>query len=386
MRTVQVPRLIDCHVHFREPGLTHKGNFASESLAAHFGGISVACDMPNTMPPTQTIEALSNKVKAAQSVSGLCDLRFFFGATSMKHLKDLESLWTQSEYHSLRSRCSGLKLYLDNSTGNLRSDESVTSAAFELCGRLGIVVVAHCEDATTNSRCSECIPYTTPASHSERRPAVSEEQSIRDAVALASKYHTKLHIAHLSTSGGLEAVKAARKSGLPITCEVAPHHLFLSTEDYESQSSHVKVNPPMRAVDHRDALWLGLMDGTVDCIGTDHAPHTAEEKAESCNPPSGIPGVELVVPLMLSAIAGRWPHPTSKPPRCWESVKFSVEDLVRWMHTNPNRIFELDVSDDAVTTLDLDCEWRVKASELHSKVRWSPYDGWLLTGKVMVSD
>ncbi|RNF19301.1 putative dihydroorotase [Trypanosoma conorhini] len=380
---VALPTLVDCHVHFREPGLEAKGDMRSEAAAAHAGGIGVVCDMPNTKPPTQTIAAFADKVRRAKAVEALCDIRFFFGATAHEHLRELEALWTQPQHAALKARCAGLKLYLDNSTGNLKSSADVTEAAFALCGRLGTPLVAHCEHATQNDAASSAHPYTGPASHSLRRPVQSEAASIAYAVDLARRHGTLLHVAHLSTGEGLELVRRARGEGLPVTCEVTPHHLFLTTEDYGCCGSRVKVNPPVRPPEHHERLWEGVLDGTVDCIGTDHAPHTLEEKNDATNPPSGMPAVELVVPLLLTVCAGRWPHPTAARPKALEARSLKLEDVVRLMHTNPNRIFALGLSEAPQRTFDLAAEWVVAESQLKSKCGWSPYANWRLVGRAL---
>jgi dihydroorotase len=377
-----VPCLVDCHVHFREPGLTHKGDLLTESQAAHAGGVAVVCEMPNTIPPTQTIEALRDKVDRSKRCEGFCDVRFFFGATDDSHLSQLRELWQNPDLATLKTRCSGLKLYLDNSTGDLKAEESVTRNAFRMCAELGITLVAHCEDTETNSRCCDHVPYSGPSSHSERRPPISEEKSVKFAIGLARENGTRLHIAHLSTRGGLSAVKSAKSEGLPVTCEVTPHHLFLTTDDYPTGGAHIKVNPPMRDVVNRDALWAGLCDGSIDCVGTDHAPHTAEEKSVTENPPSGIPGVELVVSLMMSACSGHWPHPTAPPPPGWpfKEIGDHVFCLTKWMHTNPNIIFGLNLDQSPTAELHVDELRIVRGAELHSKVKWTPYEGWVLKG------
>lgn len=378
-----LPPLIDCHVHFREPGLENKADMHSEGEAAFFGGISVVCDMPNTKPPTQTIAALEDKIH--RSGKARCAMFFFFGATAHEHLHELEELWTNPAHAATRARCCGLKLYLDNSTGNMKSSAEVTAAAFALCGRLHIPLVAHCEQAGINDSAAEAHPYDGPASHSLRRPPTSEVASIEEAIALARAHRTPLHIAHLSTEGGLHAVRAARAAdpALRLTCEVTPHHLFLSTSDYSCCGARVKVNPPVRAQSHQAALWAGVLDGTVDCIGTDHAPHTLEEKGDSANPPSGMPAVELVVPLLLTVVAGHWPHPTEPCPAVLQAGKLTLEDVVRLLHTNPNAVFALQQSDTPLRRFDLRQQWTVVESELHSKCKWSPYNGWKLTGKAL---
>ncbi|AAZ13327.1 dihydroorotase, putative [Trypanosoma equiperdum] len=390
MARVELPALIDCHVHFREPGLEYKGDMQSEAAAAYAGGINVVCDMPNTQPPTQTIEAFADKVLRASRVKSRCDMRFFFGATAHEHIEQLELMWTQPQHAELRRRCAGLKLYLDNSTGNMKSSGEVVEAAFALCGRLGIPLVAHCEHAEHNEAASAAHAYTGPASHSRRRPAESEVASISQAIELAGRYSTQLHIAHLSTAGGVECLRRARaasaagKKGVPrITAEVTPHHLFLTEGDYCGCGSRVKVNPPVRQWSDVEQLWEAVLDGTVDCIATDHAPHTLQDKSDESNPPSGMPSIELVVPLLLTVCAGRWPHPTTSMPKALQERKLTVDDIVRLMHTNPNRIFGLDVTEEKKRTFDTSVEWVVEESQLHSKCKWSPYANWKLVGKVM---
>jgi dihydroorotase len=383
---IRFPRLVDCHVHFREPGLEWKGDLLSESIAAFFGGISVVCEMPNTNPPTQTIVALQDKILRAKRAEKYCDARFFFGATCAAHLTELESLWCNLDFAETKRRCSGLKLYLDNSTGDMKADDNVLSAAFNLCGKLGVTLVAHCEHAPTNNSCCSTIPYTGPAAHSLRRPPISEARSIAAAIDLARTHKTKLHIAHLSTAEGLRAVVDARAAGLSVTCEVTAHHLFLSTSSYDCCGAKVKVNPPVRDLSDRDALWEGVFNGDVNCFCTDHAPHTTAEKDDLVNPPSGIPSVELLLPLLLTATNGIWPHPTDPPPPSWSKYRLTHDHIIRMMHQQPNEIFSLGLSSELTTAVDLGCEWTVAEGKLHGKCGWSPYNGWKLTGKAIVSD
>lgn len=386
----QLPPLIDCHVHFREPGLEHKADIASESTAAYYGGISAVCDMPNTNPPTQSIAALADKVARAKATAHAdCRLFFFFGATAEEHLKELEELWTNPTHSELKRHCCGLKLYLDNSTGNMKSSLAVTEKAFQLCGRLQIVLVAHCEQSQMNDAAAAQHPYDGPASHSLRRPAESEAASVQEAIVLARQHRTPLHLAHVSTAQSLDAVRAVRQADptLQLTCEVTPHHLFLTTMDYACCGARVKVNPPVRPPQHHEALWAGLLDGTVDCVGTDHAPHTLAEK-HTAEPPSGMPAIEVVVPLLLTVVAGRWPHPTAPRPAALVEAaargrRLTLDDVVRVLHTNPNRIFHLHETDVPHRSFDLACEWTVMGTELHSKCMWTPYEGWKLQGRAL---
>lgn len=386
------PALIDCHVHFREPGLEHKANMKSEAVAAYYGGITVVCDMPNTQPPTQSIAALSDKVNRAAAASKKVHFYFFLGATAPGHLAELEALWTQPRWSLLKPHCCGLKLYLDNSTGNMKSCTVVTEAAFALCGRLSIPLVAHCEQAEINDAAAKEVPYTTVDTHSLRRPSESEVASVAYAIGLARQHRTPLHIAHLSTAGGLDLIREARAADpeLRLTCEVTPHHLFLSTDDYVCCGARVKVNPPLRhKTQHQNALWEGVLDGTIDCVSTDHAPHTQTEKdaPDGQPPPSGMPGVELVVPLLLTVAAGAWPHPRTTVPAALLAKPLTYDRIVEMMHTNPNRIFGLGLSSTTlVRQFQTSTKWTVDEDLLHSHCRWSPYNGWHLVGKAIVTE
>ena len=381
-----LPGLIDCHVHFREPGLTHKGDIASESAAAIAGGVTTACDMPNTVPPTVTIEALRAKVERAELTSA-CDLRFFFGATASEHLIALETLFMDPLHRDLRARCCGLKLYIDHSTGNQKIDASLIDDAFAVSARLGIVVVCHCEDPGINIESLASVPDRGIEAHSLLRPAESEECAIAHAIDCAERHGTHLHIAHLSTMQGVELVRDAKKKGLSVTCEVAPHHLFLTEQDYEALGTLGKMNPPLRSAEHQEALWQGIAEGTIDCIATDHAPHTLEEKKnpEPLQAPSGVPGIEMMLPLLLTVAAGHWPHPHSQH----STFNIQPSDILRLCFTNPNRIFGLgkygivEGAPADLVLVDLNAAWTVRGAALHGKCGWTPYEGWNVKGKVV---
>jgi len=386
---ILMPTLIDCHVHFREPGLTHKATMASESKAAKAGGVTTVCEMPNTNPPTVSIEALTDKVVRAAKIQD-CDIRFFFGITKKEHLIELRKLWEQDEGDNefIRSRCSGVKLFLENSTGNQRVEGGAIEEAFRTCGELRIPIVAHCEDPEINTKAANECAREDVAAHSIMRPSKSEAVSINYAIGLAKKHGTQFHVAHLSTAEGLEVVRQAKADGLPVTCEATPHHLFLSTEDYEELGTFGKMNPPLRSPRHREALWQGIKDGIIDCIASDHAPHKIEEK-QSPNPldaPSGIPGTETMIPLLLSVAAGNWPHPRAGNIAC----KLSYSDIVRLCYENPNKIYALNkpgISKGApleCVLIDSADDWVIKADKLNSACGWTAYEGWQVTGSIKV--
>ncbi len=382
------PGLIDCHVHFREPGLEQKETMATGAAAALAGGITTVCEMPNTIPPVVTIAALADKVRRAATLK--IDARFFFGATEPAHLQVFRELWTGSsaELRRLKERCCGLKLYFDHSTGNQGAGVDVLEEAFRLCGEIGATVVCHCEDATMNHEsfavAQDKLRNLSIEAHSKIRPPESEEKAVKHALTLAKKYGTHLHVAHLSTKGGLDLIRKAKKSGITVTCEVAPHHLFLTVDDYAALGTLAKMNPPLRTREHQEALWGGIADGTVDCISTDHAPHTLEEKkaGDPLKAPSGVPGTETMLPLLLSAAANHWPHPIP-----YSIFHIPHSTIVRLCFTNPNRIFHLGkqgIIEGALADLiivDPKKEWTIRGKELHSKCGWTPYENWRVIGK-----
>jgi len=384
---VTLPGLIDCHVHFREPGYEQKGGMKSESAAAKAGGVLTVCEMPNTIPPTVSVKAFEDKVRRAKKISDV-DIRFFFGATTLEHLDAFREVWDSP-------KCCGLKIYFDHSTGDQGANDEIIEAAFGLCAELGAPLVGHCEDAQINAEARRIILDSSKGDmmdvslHTLMRPCAAEAAAITRAIDLVRQHGTQFHVAHLSTAQGVDLIRQAKKDGLSVTCEVTPHHLFLSTEDYPRLGTLGKMNPPLRTLGEQQALWEGINDGTVDCIATDHAPHTLGEK-QSGNPldtPSGVPGIETMLPLLLTVVAGRWPRLGSKlqiPDSRFETwnLESGISDITRLCFTNPNRIFSLGVSEEQRITVDLDAEWVIKGSKLHSRCGWTPYEGWKVWGRI----
>lgn len=369
------PALIDCHVHFREPGLTHKATMLSESKAARAGGVTTVCDMPNTNPPTFTAQALADKVSRAEKIQD-CDIRFFMGATKSGHLEELRSVWTESspEMQRLKKRCCGLKLFLENSTGDLKIEPKTVEEAFRICSEIDCSITAHCEDPTLNAAAAAANRSDNISAHDTMRPAESEAISIEYALSLVRKYGTRFHVAHLSTALGTDCVRQAKAEGLPVTCEVTPHHLYLHTGHYKELGTLVKMNPPIRSHADSVALWKGIADGTVDCIATDHAPHLLEEKKQHppLSAPSGVPGVETMLPLLLTAAA---------------KGTITYGDIYRLCFTNPNTIYRLgtqDVTEGSspdILIVDPSEKWILRATELHSACGWTPFEGFEAEGR-----
>jgi len=383
------PGFIDPHVHFRTPGHEYKGDMESESRSALRGGITTVCDMPNTNPPTVTIADFNGKVRKALELSCI-DTRLYFGMTKPEHLLQFREFMRSQDgvLARLREWFCGVKLYLEHSTGDQRIESSMVGDVFAACKEFNVLLMAHCEDPETNARAERAhVGIEHVGMHSVVRPAASEARSIAHSIRQVEHYGTRFHVAHVSTKQGVELVRDAKKRGLPVTAEATSHHLFCTTDDYETLGTRIKMNPPVRSAADRDALWEGIADGTIDMVVTDHAPHTIEEKnnPQPLKAPSGVPGVETMIPLLLSVAADRWPHPTSKRP---EAAHLNHRDIRRLCFDNPNRIFGLDKADivtdrkaDAVL-VDPDAEWVIRAEELASKCGWTPYEGWTVKGKI----
>ncbi|HLC76375.1 MAG TPA: dihydroorotase family protein [Candidatus Peribacterales bacterium] len=378
------PGLIDCHVHFREPGYEDAEDMETGAAAARSGGVTTVCDMPNTNPPTSTRAALDDKLRRAEKIRE-CNIRFFFNVSSINDLAELAA--------SDRKHMVGVKLYFDHSTGNLGADEEAINGAFQFCSERNITIVVHAEDAATNEAARKLNTQSDIAAHSAMRPPESEMEAVDEAIMLAKKYGTALHIAHLSTRFGLNLVRQAKADRLPVTCEVAPHHLFLTVEDYKTLGTFGKMNPPLRTRDHAEALWEGIGDRTVDCIATDHAPHTLARKncEHPLEAPSGVPGVETMLPLLLSCMESgpEDGEGNLRPMGGTPETDIQPQDILRLCFTNPNRIFHLGkpgivVGKPAdIALVNPGQSWKIHGKALHSKCGWTPYEGWRVIGKVI---
>ena len=354
-----LPGLIDPQVHFREPGLEHKENLETGTRAAAAGGITAFFEMPNTRPPTTTLEALEDKLRRGTG-RARAHFGFFFGASP----DNAELAGT------LRTEVPGIKIFMGSSTGTLLVDDQAALEAHFAAAKVPIAV--HAED--------ESRLEARMAAHAGR-PDVNLHPVIRDvecaliatkrAVDLAHRHRQRLHVLHLSTA---EETAFLRDHGGPlVTTETLPQYLFCDASMYDELGTRLQMNPPVRDARHGAALWAGLLDGTIECIATDHAPHTLEEKARPYGEaPSGMPGVETSLPLMLDAVHDG---------RC------TIEHVARWMAGNPARCYglprkgRLEVGFDGdLTVVDRRLTRTVEASALQSRAGWTPFEGWSLTG------
>ena len=325
MTTLRLPGLIDVHTHLRVPGGEHKEDFASGSAAALAGGFTCVLAMPNTSPPLVTSAALQHARQLARA-SIRCDVGLFGGA-SPEHVDDLPELAEQAV---------GLKIYLNDTFGPLRV-----------------------EDLPTLHACFSRWPRTKPiAMH-------AEGQSVAVGIGLAASYGRPVHFCHISRRAEIELIAAAKRAGLPVTCEVTPHHLFLTEADARRLGPLGDMRPRLATQDDQDALWQHLAD-TVDCIATDHAPHTLAEKT-SDNPPPGVAGLETALPLMLTAVrAGR----------------LTLARLVELMAVNPRRVFGLPDQPDTYIEVDPDAQYEITNRGLYTKCGWTPFAGMTVWGRV----
>ncbi len=356
-----MPGVIDPQVHFREPGLTHKEDIHTGSRACAAGGVTSFLEMPNTNPPTITAEALAFK-KHRASLTSVVNYGFFIGATP-DNVEVLESV----------EQVPGIKIFMGSSTGSLLvSERDDLERIFSHGKRL---IAVHAEDeARLRERYQAHAGATDIKLHSEIRDVETALRASQLAIELSDRYARRLHILHMSTGDEAELVCRHGKDGGRITCEVTPQHLLLNApEIYDRIGTKAQMNPPLRTKEHSERLWAALLDGTIDCIATDHAPHTLEEKAKSFGQsPSGMPGVETALPLMLDA-ASRG--------RC------SVEQVVSWMCDGPARCYRIErkgrlaVGWDAdVTLVDLKRSERVGDRGYQTRVAWSAFEGMRLTG------
>jgi len=356
-----LPGVIDSQVHFREPGLEAKEDLESGSRAAVLGGVTAVFEMPNTKPNTDTAEAVADKLARAKDRMW-CDHAFYVGATAANavHLHELERL----------PGTAGVKIFMGASTGDLLVSEDADLARVLANGYRRVAI--HAEDeARMNARAGERIEGD-PSSHPVWRDDESAMLATRRIISLARKTGRRIHILHVTTPAELEYIAQHKDIA---TCEVTPQHLTLAGEDaYPRLGSYAQMNPPIRSAAHRDGLWHWLNQGVPDVLGSDHAPHTIEEKARPYPAsPSGMPGVQTLLPLLLNHVA---------------EGRTTLERLIELTSAGPQRVFGLVGKgriaagyDADFTIVDLKARWTVEESWLASRCGWSPFTGMELTGR-----
>ena len=320
-----LPGLIDVHTHLRVPGGEHKEDFTTGTAAALAGGITMILGMPNTTPPITTKEILDHTRELAAG-GALCDVGLYAGA-SPEHTAGLPAM---------APKAAALKIYLNDTFGPLRV-----------------------EDVPTLRACFQTWPY-------EKLIAMhAEKQSVAVGIGLAAAYSRPVHFCHISRREEIELIADAKMQGLPITCEVTPHHLFLDEGDAARLGTLGDMRPVLGTADDVAALWEHI-NSTIDCIATDHAPHTLAEKA-SAAPPPGVPGLETSLLLMLSAVA---------------EERLNLERLVALMHDNPRRLFDLPEQPDTRVEVDLSPA-TLRNENTRSKCGWTPFHGQEVPGRIV---
>lgn len=348
-----LPGAIDVHIHFRDPGMTKKEDWYTGSCAAAAGGVTAVIDHPNTIPPT--IDPVSFKRKQKEAKKSIIDYGINAGVTS--NLMYLKELW------ELGAAAFG-EIFMAASTGSLNVNDRVLKEALGTIGNLGAVACIHAEDEEIIKKQIKMLKANpAPESYSKARPALSEKTAVERAVKLGGD--AKLHFCHISAGESLEVIREAKAKNGNITCEVAPHHLFLTTRDWKRLGTLGKMNPPLRDYQAQQSLWTGLNDGTVDVVASDHAPHLEPEKnTDIWSAPAGVPGVETMLPLMLMAV---------------KRNLITMKRLIEVTSANPARLFSLRKGVIAPGyDADLVIVGRVaeiRREKLHSKAGWTPYSG-----------
>ena len=359
------PGIIDTQVHFREPGMQHKEDIESGTRAAVMGGVTTILEMPNTLPPTTTPEALQDKLRRADG-RAWCNYGFFVGASAenVSRLREMESL----------PGTPGVKIFMGSSTGSLLVPDDDNLRAVLREGKKRVAV--HAEDHYRLEERKSLLIGDSPAQH----PYLRDEECVRRAterlLRLSQETGRPVHVLHVSTSEELPLIRDAKAAGLRNTAEITPQHLFFSAPSaYALHGTRVQMNPPIREESHRRALRQAFEGGLFDVVGSDHAPHTAEEKAQPYpKSPSGIPGVQTMLPVMLTL--------AQKEGLC------TISELVQRMCHNPARLFGMrekgyirEGFDADLTLVDLESRWTIELEWLQSKAGWSPFVGEEMRGR-----
>lgn len=352
-----IPGIVDSHVHFREPGLTHKEDLAHASRACAAGGVTSFLEMPNTVPATTSCEALAGKLALAAR-SSIVNYGFYIGATQ-NNLAELQKA----------ERTPGIKIFIGSSTGDLLVDDQAALEAIFAGTRLPIC--AHCEDETIyRANLQKYAGRTDVAVHSLIRDHAAACVSTARAIDLALRHQHPFHVLHVSTAGEIPLIAAA---GPLVTGEACPHHLLMTVDDYPRLGNLMKMNPSIKTAADTLALWQALQDGILSAVVTDHSPHTPAEKQlpfPAC--PSGMPSVENSLALMLNEV---------------HRGRVRLEQIVDWMSYQPARIWHLKGKgrietgwDADLVLVDLNLVRTVRNDQQYSRCGWSPWDGTPLTG------
>lgn len=363
-----LPGIIDCHVHLREPGASSKEDWKTGTMAAAAGGITTVLDMPNTQPPTSTIEALEKKIEIAKS-KAIVDFGFHFAATQNN----------EEEIRKLARNVASVKFYMSSTIGSLILDNEATIFEyFKILMEKDLIATIHAENQRMIDYYMEM--YKDKISediieYCNARADICSSEALVSILHLARYSGNRVHICHLSTKKEIETLREfyANVKERKVTSETAPHYLFLTKEDMRRLKGYGKVTPPLRSEKDRVELWKALKEGTIDIIATDHAPHLRENKEMNILEASaGMPGLETMLPLLLNEV---------------NSGNLSLVDVVKLTSENPAKVFRIERKgkieygyDADLVIVDLNLEKKVKEDELKTKCGWSPFAGWKLKG------
>jgi dihydroorotase len=357
-----MPGVVDDQVHFREPGLTHKEDLACASRACAAGGVTSFLEMPNTLPPATTVRRVRDKERLAASKS-LVNYGFYIGATP----DNVDQLAAATDVP-------GIKIFIGSSTGDLLVDHQ--DALERIFAETTLPICAHCEDEATVRANAERLRGTHDvADHSQIRDERAAVIATTRAIDLARRHQHRFHVLHVSTAAEVPLLSG----GAPlITAEVCPHHLFFHVGDYPRLGSRIQMNPSLKTAADNEGLWRALLDGSIQVIATDHAPHTLEEKAKPYpESPSGLPAVENSLALLLDQVAKK---------RC------SLNQVASWMSDAPARVWgivgkgRIEPGYDAdLVLVDLAEQRTIRDADQHTKSGWSPWHGVTLTGWPMAT-
>ncbi|MBI4089746.1 MAG: amidohydrolase family protein [Candidatus Levybacteria bacterium] len=322
MSKLTLPGLIDPHAHLRDPGQTYKEDFYTGTCAALAGGYTTLLDMPNNQTPITTLKRLNQKIKIAKQKI-VCDVGFYFGSLGNN----------LNEFSKVQAKVLGLKLYLNETTGNFLIDKQELEKIF-LSWRKKIILL-HAED-----------------------------NAVDHVIKLVKKLGNRVHFCHISTASDLKQIIKAKENNLPVSCGVTPHHLFLTENNVKKLGPFAKMKPPLRSKKDQEFLWKNLK--YIDVVESDHAPHTIEEKGGDPTP-FGVTGLETTLSLLLTAVSQK---------------RLKIDDIVRLCCQRPKDIFGIKVDKQTYVEVNLNSKFLILNSKLLTKCGWSPFDGWMVRGRV----
>lgn len=320
---LRLPGLIDIHVHLRDPGQTNKEDFFTGTSAALAGGFTTIFDMPNNKEPVTTLKKLEEKIQEAKKKT-VCDVGFYYGSLG-ENLKDFEKV---------QSTVFGLKIYLNQTTGNYIVDEKIFKKICEVWPKKKPILLH------------------------------AESDVIEEMIEIAGQAGQRIHICHISSQKEFQIIINAKKKGYQVTCGVTPHHIFLTNADEKKLGPFGMMKPSLKSKKDVDFIWKNLE--YIDVIESDHAPHTIEEK-NSVKMPFGVPGLETTLPLLLTEVSKK---------------RLSINRLIELCFKNPKRIFNIKTDKNTYIEIDEKEEYIIDNKKLKTKCGWSPFEGWKVKGKV----